>query len=299
MNTKALQPPNLGDLNNRHLASGRVIFVAGGIGLDTNEGTDPDFPKKTYASALALCTDYQNDYIFIRDSWNEDGGQITVSKHGVHIIGIGRGANPIAWLAATGDIHMMNVTGYYVELAGLGFGGGGTKAGIQASNSTGLWVHDCFFGLNDIGDTPQEGILLANQVNAYMAIENNLFTGSQGDSQGKISASGIRGTGTNLARQLLIRGNRFLAIPTNAIRLENCYDGQILENFFRVPDAANGEAIYLGANARECVVLKNRAANGMLNAGYTYNPYRDTSPNTANGWGDNYRGNSVIEPVGA
>jgi len=74
----------------------------------------------------------------------------------------------------------------------------------------------------------------------------------------------------------------------------------IEDNRFLVDDAANGDAINISsAGASGNMIINNYAANGMLNTGYSYNPYRDLAANTANHWGMNYRGNQVIEPVGA
>jgi len=46
------------------------------------------------------------------------------------------------------------------------------------------------------------------------------------------------------------------------------------------------------------MIIDNRAINGMLSAGYTYNPFRDLSAHPANHWSMNVRGNAVVEPVG-
>jgi len=78
-----------------------------------------------------------------------------------------------------------------------------------------------------------------------------------------------------------------------------CQYAYIYENMFAIADDVVGEAIDLPAGGANNMVCKNYAMNGMLNAGYTYNPYRDLAANTANHWGMNFRGNSVIEPIGA
>ena len=98
--------------------------------------------------------------------------------------------------------------------------------------------------------------------------------------------------------QLQILENWFHGITGVAINLTRDNGGEVLDNRFVVPDGETGEAITLRAACLGTMVEGNRAMSGMLNAGYTYNPFRDLATNTYNHWGMNYRGNSVIEPVG-
>jgi len=91
------------------------------------------------------------------------------------------------------------------------------------------------------------------------------------------------------------------ASVAGAISLGGAGGVQILDNTFLVPDEASGEAINLGDAiyvCSGCLIMGNRAANGMLSNGYTYNPFRDVNTNTLNAWALNYRGNAIVEPVG-
>lgn len=272
---------------------GNTYFVDGNSGLDTNDGLTPDRPLKTITAALAKCTDNHDDYIRVIDGWNQDGGVISVNKNRVHIIGIGNKLSPYVMQKATGDAFIFSVTGDYCEIAGFALGGGATAGGIECVGSLGLWVHDCFFGDADIGDTPECGIeCRQGTVNAYMVIENNIFAGSGGTSQGTISAYGIQAEGTNICRGTVIRKNIFGQLPTSAIRLTNMYGGFVLDNQIACDENAAGAAIIMSGSTG-CLIDGNHANYGKTDMGLE--PFVDTG--SANCWGINYRGVTADLPA--
>lgn len=288
---------------------GNVFYVDGIDGADGYDGKDPNYPKATVDSALGACTADNNDYIFVIDHWQE-GATITVDKTCVHIIGMGSPQAPWVCLNVATDLHIftLGATGNMVEIAGFNMGGGSTKSGINMVNCTGIWVHNNAFGHEYASDTPLYGMYVLNQNPSLALIEDNIFFGDQATGKGTITSNGIYqnyvGDAAGFVNSI-IRRNVFMGLTgasdAGAIRLDGAGGVQILDNTFMTPDAASGEAINLLATVGcgGCIIAGNRAGNGMLNAGYNYNPYRDLNANTDNAWSMNYRGNSVIEPVGA
>jgi len=271
---------------------GDKFFVDGNSGSATASGKSPDEPLSTIAAALALCTDNADDYIFVKDGWNQDAGAVTIAKHRVHIIGVGNNLSPYVMQKATGDTHIFIVTGDYVEIAGFALGGGATKAGINPYGSLGLWVHDCFFGDADIGDTPREGILCEpGNVNAYMLIEDCIFAGSGGTSQGKISAYGIYAGGTNICRGSVFRRNIFGQLPTAAMLFANMYGGFVLGNVIACDADTTGAGIIMSGSTG-CLICGNKANYGKTSM--TNNPWVDTG--SVNCWVDNIEGDAQRLP---
>ena len=283
-------------------------------GSDDNEGLDYEHPLLTITEAQDRCVSGRNDFILIWDYWQASGETwpIVVNKRNVHICGVAHSNLPYPAIHPTGDTpsFVLGSAGQYSEMAYLTIGGGDSHGGInltydgttQQGQVDGMWLHNLLFGHRWFG-TPQNGILQradANRGGNGNRIEDCVFLG---DAQGKgvISGNGIDLLQTNILTlsyyQTQIVNNTFhgLAIGINAVRDNG---GEFLDNRFTVPDSVTGEAITLGTSSLGTMVNGNEAMNGMLNAGYTYNPFRDLAANTANHWGRNYRGNAVIEPVG-
>ena len=276
------------------MSVGNVYYVHGFDGSDTQDGETPSTPLKTITAALAKCVNDHDDYIFVMDGWDQDGGVVSVNKHRVHIIGVGNALSSYVMQKATGDAYIFTVSGDYCEIAGFVLGGGSTAGGIQCNGSLGLWVHDCLFGGNDVGDTPKYGIVgVGGTVNAYMVLEKNLFTGSGGTSQGTISDTGIYFPSTNVCRSTVVRNNIFGQLPTRAIYLNDMYGGFVLDNRIACDEDADGAAIYMGGTSRGTLIDGNRANFGKTLM--ARNPYVDLS--SLNCWGVNYRGIAPILPA--
>lgn len=280
--------------NMSYIPLGGSYYVNGTSGSDTNNGLTPTTALYTVTAALAKCTSGNDDYIFVLDGYNSDGGVINVNKDRVHIIGVGNPRNPYPFLVATGTAHVLYVTGDNCEIAYLNLGGAATSyAGICCHGSLGLWVHHCEFGNADVGDTPAYGILCdAGTVNAYMLIENNVFLGSGGTSQGKISAYGIYAAGTNNMRSSIIRNNIFGQIPTTAILLANAYGAFVLDN--RIACDADTEAAAISMSGSTGCFIDGNSANYGKTA-MAQECYLDSG--SANCWGNNYQGNTHALPA--
>ena len=287
---------------------GKAFYADRTNGNDNYNGLSPQTAKKTVNAALGLCTTNKNDYVFVLESKDEDETAVTTTKERVHLIGI---SNPqcafgVVFRATsdTEDALYCDQAGFgYSEIAGISFGGGATgKGGIGLAQTCGLWVHHCTFGNSFCGDTPDYGIYRTCQANPeHLLIEDNFFFGDQAYGNGKLAEEAIQLTGATPPKSPIIRRNTFMGIGGAACNI-SATGGVITDNFFMIPDAETGEAITIDADGISyslgCLIAGNLAANGMLNTGYTYNPYRDLQTNTYNAWSMNYRGNSVIEPVG-
>jgi len=287
---------------------GKAFYVDRTNGSDEYNGLSPQTAKKTVNAGLGLCTTNKNDYVFVLESKDEDKTAVTTTKERVHLIGV---SNPqcafgVVFRATsdTQDALYCDQAGFgYSEIAGISFGGGATgKGGIGLAQTCGLWVHHCTFGNSFCGDTPDYGIYRTTQANPEnLLVEDCFFYGDQAYGNGKLAEEAIYMTGATPGKSLTIRRNVFMGIGGAACNISST-GGIITDNFFMIPDAETGEAITIDVDgvsySRGCIIAGNIAANGMLNAGYTYNPYRDLQTNTYNAWSMNYRGNSVIEPVG-
>lgn len=284
-------------------------------GKDANEGLDYEHPLLTITEALSRCVANRNDYIFIHDYWRPTGESwpIVVNKNKVSIMGVANPNLPFPAIhpEANRPAFVFGSAGQYSEIAYLTLGGGNSYGGINIEHYTGqaqqgqvdgIWIHHITFGHKWFG-TPACGIQkLATSIHPShgVLIEDNEFLGDLANCKGAITGNAIDILGVADGRAIknwTIRRNRFKGcyIGVNLVR---AYDPEIAENYFIVADAVTGEAITLQTNCLGAMVSENRAMNGMLNAGYTYNPFRDLSAHPANHWGMNYRGNSVIEPVG-
>lgn len=288
-------PPVLELLNARPAAVGKVFFVDGNSGSDSQEGTDPNFPLLKIGTAIGKCTENKNNYIIVLDCWNGDAGAIALNKHRTHVIGIGNSHSPYCMLAKTGDTNIFTVTGYYCEIAGFCIGGGSTKAGIEVNNASALWVHNCDFGNADVGDTPAYGILYTSgQINAYQFAEDCLFLGSGNSAQGRISADGVcaAGNGT-LFRSSIVRKNIFNSLPGIAINIGGAYGASILENIIGLDADTAGAGITLSSYSIGCTIANNVANFGK--GVCSNNPFVDGS--TLNNWINNTKGIVLTNPA--
>ncbi len=285
-------------------------------GNDSNSGLSYEYPLLTITAALGKCVAGRNDYILIHDYWqaSDETWPIVVNKRQVHIFGVAQPNLPYPAIHPTGDTPAFELgsLGQYGEIALLTLGGGNSFGGIniefhtggsQQGQVDGFWIHHNTFGHQWFG-TPACGIQkMAGSIHPShsVLIEDNEFFGDLINGKGKISGKAIDVLGTTdgkAVKNWTIRHNRFMGCEM-AVNLVRAYDAQICGNKVVMPDAKVGEAVSLGTNCLNAMVDDNVAVKGMLTNGYTYNPYRDLSAQPVNHWGRNYRGNVVIEPIGA
>lgn len=272
---------------------GKVFFVNHfAPGDNGNNGIDPLTPFQTIEHAMNQCEANRNDYIIVLDCYDVDIEPIEIDIDRVHLIGVDSGNGKYPRLEATGDTSILDIKANYFEIAGFSFGGGASRGAIrwQASEARGI-IHHCWFGHTA---TSAYGIEIPSGYDAMeMLIEHCIFGAG-------LTADGI--LIDHNATRTIIRNNIFRRLGGLGINVpagKGFAEGSILDNVFAVKDAQNGEAITIASTAENHIlIMGNRAANGMLNAGYTFNPYRDLADNTYNDWGMNYRGNEVKEPVG-
>lgn len=282
---------------------------------DGHRGTNPDRPLSTIQAAIDLCTNFNQDFIFVQRRLTTDittTTPILMNKHTVHLIGV---SNPNPQGALVRLVHTNETdnilefpldTGYHCEVAGFGFGGGTTAKGgigMPDSGATGLgaWIHHCNFGGMLTKGTPDYGIHnedLGAHLFAWV-IEDCSFFGSGDNSSGLISVNGINcvlSSGACAANHLIIRRNIFMGIPGVAINLDGVKGGQILDNLIKCDADTHGAAITIGNDCRGCFIDGNRAnfgsADAMGNVPWVHNASADQ-----NTWGTNWEGNAVSFPA--
>jgi len=291
---------------------GRVYHIntAGALfaGDDANSGLEYEHPMLTITGALGRCVSGRNDYILIHDYWRPatETFPIQVNKKKVHILGVAQPNFPYPAVHPGTDVaaFAVNESGSYSEIGLLTIGGGNSYAGISLGAVTGvntkpegILINGCIFGHSWFG-TPLSGIDSPQYGAMGAMILDCTFLGDLINAGGKITGNAIDFTTAVAGHEgLQILGCKFAGVAI-AINLYRGQSALIQGNTFAVPDAQNGEAVTLQSDNLGVMVKDNEAINGMLSAGYTFNPYRDLSADPANHWGRNYRGNAVIEPVG-
>jgi len=284
------------------LGNGRVFYcdgIGGSDGVGADEATNPSTPMKTLNATVDLCEDNRNDYIIVMDCWAQDTFPVAVDTAQIHIIGLGLPSFAYPKMNPATDAACFNLTsaGAYSEIAGFDLSGGDSTGCIDINGTEGSWIHHNWFGSPGSGGTPLHGIYIKQNIQ-YSRFEQNRFFGDLGSSEGVITGNGIQcNTSINMVRGGECVGNVFdgLAIGIN---LDNADYWVVDGNTFVIPNAQNGEAISVAADCLNSTFLSNMAVYGMLSSGYSYNPYRDLAVNTVNNWALNYRGNSIVEPVG-
>lgn len=293
-------------VNGRQFIHGDVFYVntAAKGGADTNTGTEPDEPLLTLTHALSLCTDDEDDYIFVMDYWRPTGETwpISVEKNGVHIIGVSRpGPLPYPALHPATDVAAIQLTssGQYIEIAGLTLGGGVSHGGIDWLNEgqvDGAWIHHCTFGHQWFG-TPLSGIhqvATASRGGYGNLIEDCLFMGDLANCTGAITGNAIDLLGSVASYDLTVRRCMFKGCYIG-INCTVVHNGEFVDNRFVCADAVDGEAISLLTACRGNFADGNRAANGG-DAAMTKEPYRDVAATNNNHWGVNYTTDAVDLP---
>lgn len=288
---------------------GKVLYVdsrSWGVGSDSYDGLDPNYPLATITRALALCTAGNGDYIFCLDGYDNDEATITVAKSNVHIIGLGN-ANiraPFVWLKV-GALAVFTLQGgdaANVEIAGFTLGADSTHPCIttSAGTSTNLiygHIHHCGFAASgDASFVARDGILCGDNAGLDGCVIEDNFFGEQ------LTRDGIRFANFywGLIRNNIFRMTSYKGIyQTGSGALHGTPD--IISNKFaqKMPALDKGSAIYI-TDSTGGFIDDNHAAE---NADGTCdnNPYVDLSNGTAdttvNAWGVNWVGYAVGVPA--
>jgi len=281
---------------------------------DAHRGTDPDRPLSTIQAAIDLCTDFNQDFIFVQRRLTTDittTTPILMNKHTVHLVAVSN-PNPQGALvrlvhtnATDNIIEFPQDSGYHCEVAGFGFAGGATeKGGIastgQGGGHVGVWVHHCNFGGLLTKGTPDYGIFdpIGGEMMSW-TIEDNSFYGSGDNAKGLIAVDGILAgplAGSGSSKHLIIRRNIFMGIPGVAISIRRSSGVMILSNSIKMDAAHAGAAITLDAGCLGCWVSWNDSNIGSTDA-QTNGGYRDLAAGDANTWSSNWCGGVVAYPA--
>lgn len=274
-----------------NIGGGKTFYVRESTGSNDNEGTDPQYPLADLETALGKCTASMNDYIFAEYFSTLSAAPLTINKRMLHIIAVSGGNFDSRNDMNGGSSVSVNIQslGRDLELAGWNIGNDGTTYGIEVSSGQTMYrchIHHCTIG-NNFSVT--DGIYAAEISNS--SIDHCMF----GEA---VSGDAIDMPGSVV--MFVCANNLFHGVSgVNFYASLGCQYAFIYNNMFAIADDVNGEAITLPSGGSNNMICNNYAVNGMLNSGYQYNPYRDLASNTSNHWGMNYRGNQVIEPVGA
>lgn len=277
-------------------AMGRVFYVNGQTGVDTNNGIDPGTPFLTIDKALSLCEGWRNDYIIILRGGGAQDYPITVAadKQRVHIIGVTNDNVQRVPGFAAGAHAVFDILADQVEIAGLQLLTDNANPAILFSGlGWGAWIHHCSFGTTV---ATQDGIRCDAEGLVGGLIEHNYFGHN-------ITRDGCR---LNAPTRSVIRNNYFREIVKDGVGIHIVAGGAevsaIVENYFYgaiAEDLVAGWAITTSGFG--AIIANNHAMQTGDNTGK--NPYRDLSVGVIgaklNGWGMNYSGQAVIPPAAA
>lgn len=92
------------------VTTGNVFFVDDS-GSNSNDGLSPEHPFVSLAYAITRCTASQGDTIILMPGHAETTTAIAMSTAGIHVVGIGIGADRPTITATTGATDLINITG--------------------------------------------------------------------------------------------------------------------------------------------------------------------------------------------
>lgn len=288
---------------------GKVFFVhnGSGIGSDSHEGNDPEFPLASITQALVRCTAAKGDYIFVQQyEGTEFAGypQVDLNESHVHLIGLGNGNYGPAVNIVGGDDNpgiLLGADSFNCEIAGFNIGSGiaQTNPAIELVTST-RWVH---IHHNGFGTCIRalDGILIPLGTGfEFGSIDHNWF--SRRLSGWGITAPEATCTFTSSA----ILHNLFkMADGVGGVFLMGGEPEAVCFNIFGIKkDGDEGWAITLGGGGGfscvDCMVHGNFASETGDNITGN-NPYRDQGPagaaNKLNFWSANYKGEAETAPA--
>ena len=209
----------------------------------------------------------------------------------VHLIGASLyQASPSAWIDPPADTAGITLSAGFCEIAGLEIRGGATAACLE--NSGTVWrahIHHNDFGFQS---GARDGLLIGTGAAdcPHWLVEHNKFGHGA-----NITRDSIR-IEQNSTRSVIRNNYFYVNTGTVGIHLQGLCTaiGYIVDNTFKVADAANGEAIYVeNINAEVVQFHGNRVASG--NVAMAFNPYRDLGAGCH--WGNNFAGIAPVLPV--
>lgn len=287
---------------------GKVFFVhnGSGIGNDSHEGTDPQFPLASITEALVKCTAAKGDYIFVQHyEGTEFAGypQVDLNKSYVHLIGLGSGSyGPTVKIVGGQDAPAILIgdDSYSVEIAGFNLGSG-TEQDEPAIETTGdaYYVHIHHNGFGTI-IRAKEGILIpANTALVFSSIDHNWFSR-------RLSGWGVHspgGGGNSFTSSAMLHNLLKMADGVGGIYIAEGEPEAICFNAFGTRLGGDeGWAIRLGPSTVDAMVMGNYASETGDNTTGN-NPYKDqsaaTTPLMKNFWAANYKGEAETAPAGA
>ena len=289
-------PANMLNAVFRPPALGRVFYVHGFTGLNTNNGIDPGTPFLTIAYALTQCANGRNDYIIVLNGWSEDTPiQVAADKSRVHIIGMACDGMPAVSLTSNADSPIFEVGGDFVEIAGFDLGGGDNHGGIEplaGETSDMVYIHHCNFGSEYCGDTPLHGVFLPTgltQGAKGWRIKDCKFMGG---TFGLLTSSGVK---IDEGASHEVCDNLFSACPAPAISILG-FSIIVRNNDILVATDVAGGAITVLVGGALNYISNNRAAREEAAAG-SLNPYLDNALDAVtDAWVANYHAETLTAP---
>lgn len=281
---------------------GEHFFVDSGIGLDSNDGTNPATPFLTYTYAISQCTSGRYDFIHgMANSPSSPPGTetfpIVIDKGGVTIIGEhGKGLLSDSGIASTAaDTACFEINANYVTIQDmyLGCNGGNTLTGvIDGHTSTAYWsftLRRCMLGIQG---SSKYGIAGKSGIGPYLLVEDCVF-GRSNASFFTTAAIAIVDNATGG----IIRRNSIAATPIAISLAGTVVDMRILDNKIACQSDTVGTAITVADGGGAGCFFDGNHANFGITA-MANNPYRDLHNDNSNTWGINYKGSVSIMPIG-
>ena len=277
-----------GGLSNYLIAGaglGRVYYVDGCAGSDSNDGLGPTTPKLTLAAALALCANDHNDTIVLLDYYNLEGGAaVTINKSKVTIVGAEGGCRDRSWtcLHATADTACLIVAANDVRIHQIYFDAGASHGGIEFSGGKcRIGIYDCWFGSGAHGVYSVPGGIAFS-----LEVANCFFCQS------------LTGHGIYINDDpafIYLHHNFFDQAQGDAINVVQGGGNRICDNTIACGADAQGRGISLGASVTRCLCARNVANFGDTDM--VANPFEDGAGAGVNHWMANYKGITLIQPA--
>lgn len=266
--------------------AGSVFYLDGAFGSDSYRGRTPLRPFKTFTAALAACTDWKHDCIFVRNYGLQAGETypIVINKKVVTIIGVVSGSNlpQIEPDTDVAGIEFEDNSGAGTRFFNIGFKSGASYANVLMSGT--IWAvqfHHCCFGMQ--GDGGKNGFRIESD-SPDIVINDCVFDASIAQHHIHILGSSTRG---------LIQNCRFHDIAENYSGITDTGGTgfllqAILNNYFFSSAGKKGFAIaHTGAGGS--AFIDGNKCNYVGQA-----PYIEDGVNS---WHLNYKGKSVTDPT--
>jgi len=301
MSLDRVNQPTLELLLQRPAALGKVFFVDGTGGLDTQEGTDPAYPLLTMTAAIAKCTAGKGDIVIVlRNSPSAPPATetfpVALNKAGMLLTGLySRGLLSDSGFAAdAADTACLQVGANYVTVENLylGCSGNSLTGVIDGDVAVAYWaftVRNCMF---NIQGSSKYGLSGVSGIGPYLLVEDNVFGRDKGTAWFTTAAIAIldNATGGIIRRNQVAGGAIGIYIDGRAVGI------RILDNDIQMYTDGAGVGITISAGSGQgCYINRNHASFGMGADGQ--NPYLDQHGDDSNTWGLNWAQEAVQLPA--